>query len=245
MKLIKKLGLSLVIGGGLLFGLPVNQTTAHASTHLRYYENIPNQTVSVTNSNANVYNNGHLSRRVGTMRSYGTKVEAYYAAHVTKNGKASVYYKFRAGNRTGWVWHGYLKPSKPSNSSENYRQETLALFPGAIPDPALQKVANTASKLITSDSYEYFKYQLPSDEKTNFILLTTTGDGSLDSTFRNGKISYNQYATQNMNKTLSDPTEPFIPHNEHLTVNSFSGWKIAISKGSTRYPYAMFVLLTK
>ncbi|MFC6253757.1 hypothetical protein ACFP1H_04065 [Secundilactobacillus hailunensis] len=109
MNLKKQLGLSLVVGGGLLFGLSTTQTTAHASTYLRYYENIPNKTVSVTNKNAYVYNNGRLSRKVGTMRYYGSKVEEYYAAHVVKNGKASIYYKFRAGNRTGWVWHGYLK----------------------------------------------------------------------------------------------------------------------------------------
>lgn len=109
MNLKKQLGLSLVIGGGLLFGLSTAQTTAHASTYLRYYENIPNKTVSVTNKNAYVYNNGRLSRKVGTMRYYGSKVEEYYAAHVVKNGKASIYYKFRVGHRTGWVWHGYLK----------------------------------------------------------------------------------------------------------------------------------------
>ncbi|RRG00729.1 MAG: hypothetical protein DUD34_14640 [Lactobacillus sp.] len=109
MNLKKQLGLSLVVGGGLLFGLSTPQTTAHASTYLRYYENIPNKTVSVTNKNAYVYNNGRLSRKMGTMRYYGSKVEEYYAAHVVKNGKASIYYKFRVGHRTGWVWHGYLK----------------------------------------------------------------------------------------------------------------------------------------
>lgn len=109
MNLKKQLGLSLVVGGGLLFGLSTTQTTAHASTYLRYYENIPNKTVSVTNKNAYVYNNGRLSRKMGTMRYYGSKVEEYYAAHVVKNGKTSIYYKFRVGHRTGWVWHGYLK----------------------------------------------------------------------------------------------------------------------------------------
>ncbi|MTV81778.1 hypothetical protein [Secundilactobacillus folii] len=45
------------------------------------------------------------------MRNYGTQVEQYYAAHIRKsNGKAYVYYKFRIGKKTGWVWHGYLKP---------------------------------------------------------------------------------------------------------------------------------------
>ncbi|MFC6253768.1 hypothetical protein ACFP1H_04130 [Secundilactobacillus hailunensis] len=109
MNLKKQLGLSLVIGGGLLLGLSATPANAQARTYVRYYENIPNKTVSVTNKNAYVYNNGRLSRKMGTMRYYGSKVEEYYAAHVTKNGKTSVYYKFRVGHRTGWVWHGYLK----------------------------------------------------------------------------------------------------------------------------------------
>lgn len=127
MKLKQQLGLSLVVGGGLLFGLSTSQTTAHASTYLRYYQNIPNKQVSVTNGNAAVYTSARLSHRAGTMRYYGSKVEEYYAAHVTRNGRASVYYKFRAGHYTGWVWHGYLKSigsstgttstTKPTNTS--------------------------------------------------------------------------------------------------------------------------------
>ena len=166
MNLKKQLGLSLVAGGGLLFGLSTTQTTAHASTYLRYYENIPNKTVSVTNKNAYVYNNGRLSRKIGTMRYYGSKVEEYYAAHVVKNGKASIYYKFRVGHRTGWVWHGYLKSiassagTTPTGTTNNSGSSTtsqddklqaesaaqdkqlLALFPNSVQDPTLMKVAN-------------------------------------------------------------------------------------------------------
>ncbi|GAW98679.1 hypothetical protein [Secundilactobacillus mixtipabuli] len=142
MNLKKQLGLSLVVGGGLLFGLSTTQTTAHASTYLRYYENIPNKTVSVTNKNAYVYNNGRLSRKMGTMRYYGSKVEEYYAAHVVKNGKASIYYKFRIGHRTGWVWHGYLKsiasstgttPTTPTNTTTNTGTTTNGKIPTGTP----------------------------------------------------------------------------------------------------------------
>lgn len=109
MKKINQVGLSLLVGSGMLLGLSATQTTAHACTYLRYYQDIANQTASVTNRSATVYTSGSLKHRAGTMWNYHAKVEQYYAAHVTKNGKASVYYKFRDGKRTGWVWHGYLK----------------------------------------------------------------------------------------------------------------------------------------
>ncbi|MFC6253759.1 hypothetical protein ACFP1H_04080 [Secundilactobacillus hailunensis] len=110
MKKLNQVGLSLLVVSGMLLGLSVTQSTAHARTYLRYYENIANQNATVTNRNATVYTSGSLKHRAGTMWNYHAKVEQYYAAHVTKNGKTSVYYKFRDGKRTGWVWHGYLKP---------------------------------------------------------------------------------------------------------------------------------------
>lgn len=82
---------------------------ASAKTTLRYYQDIKNATYTVTNKNATVYTTGTLKHKKGTMASFGTKVTGYYAAHITKNGKSSVYYKFKVGNKTGWVWHGYLK----------------------------------------------------------------------------------------------------------------------------------------
>ncbi|MFC6253767.1 hypothetical protein ACFP1H_04125 [Secundilactobacillus hailunensis] len=137
MNLKKQLGLSLVVGSGLLLGLSATPANAQARTYVRYYENIPNKTVSVTNKNAYVYNNGCLSRKMGTMRYYGSKVEEYYAAHVTKNGKTSVYYKFRVGHRTGWVWHGYLKSiasstgtTTPTNGTNTQTTSGKSIAPG-------------------------------------------------------------------------------------------------------------------
>lgn len=127
MKRTIALTLTLLAGGGL-FGLASTQTTAHASSYVRYYQNIKNQTATVTNRNAPVYTTGSLRHRAGTMKNYGTQVEQYYAAHVRKqNGKASIYYKFRIGKKTGWVWHGYLKPvSTTSNTATNGTTPTTA-----------------------------------------------------------------------------------------------------------------------
>ena len=48
------------------------------------------------------------------MKSFGKVVTGYYAAHITKNGKKTVYYKFETANgKTGWAWHGYFKKFTP------------------------------------------------------------------------------------------------------------------------------------
>lgn len=108
---MKKLVLLLAMVTGGVLGLETTQATAHASAHVRYYQNIKNQNATVENSNAPVWTTGSLRHRSGTMGNYGTQVEQYYAAHIRKsNGKSYVYYKFRIGKKTGWVWHGYLKP---------------------------------------------------------------------------------------------------------------------------------------
>lgn len=123
-------------------GLISTTASAKSGAYLRYYQNIPNKTVSVTNQNATVYTTGRLSHKAGTMRSYGSKVEEYYTAHVTKNGKASVYYKFRVGKKTGWVWHGYLKSSATKVGT------TAATTPATT----------TASTTPTSNNSLTFKY---------------------------------------------------------------------------------------
>ncbi|MTV82805.1 hypothetical protein GM612_09125, partial [Lactobacillus sp. CRM56-3] len=102
------LAAAVVAGGFFAFA---TQTTAHASAYVRSYQNIKNANATVTNTKAPVWTTASLKHRAGTMRNYGTQVEQYYAAHIRKsNGKAYIYYKFRIGKKTGWVWHGYLKP---------------------------------------------------------------------------------------------------------------------------------------
>lgn len=110
--------LSLAVVAGGVLGIGTMQTTVHASASVRYYTNIKNQNVTVTNANAPVWTTASLKHRSGTMQNYGTTVQQYYAAHIRKrNGKTYVYYKFRVGKKTGWVWHGYLKTSATSSTT--------------------------------------------------------------------------------------------------------------------------------
>lgn len=100
----------LAIAGLLTVGI-LGATTSQASakTKVRYYQDIKNASYTVTNSKATVYTSATLKHKKGTLKSYGSKVTGYYAAHITKNGKATIYYKFKVGKKTGWVWRGYLK----------------------------------------------------------------------------------------------------------------------------------------
>ncbi|WP_054699174.1 hypothetical protein [Secundilactobacillus odoratitofui] len=120
MKKTIALTLTLLAGGGL-FGLAGTQTTAHASSYVRYYQNIKNQTATVSNRNAPVYTTGSLRHRAGTMKNYGTQVEQYYAAHVRKqNGKASIYYKFRIGKKN---WLGVARLLETRLDYQQYGNE--------------------------------------------------------------------------------------------------------------------------
>ncbi|GAX06338.1 hypothetical protein IWT25_01681 [Secundilactobacillus pentosiphilus] len=98
--------------------LSATQASAKATTKVRYYQNIKNRTVTVKNQKAAVYTSATLKHRHGTMKGYGKKVVAYYAAHVTQsNGHRAVYYKFRtSSHKAGWVWSGYLKNAKSASS---------------------------------------------------------------------------------------------------------------------------------
>lgn len=94
-----------------------NPVNASAATKFRYYKNIKDHTYKITNKKAVIYSNGKIKHKTGAkLGEYGKYVTGYYSSHVTKNGKKSVYYKFKTGSgHTGWVWHGYLK--KVSNKS--------------------------------------------------------------------------------------------------------------------------------
>ncbi|GAX08046.1 serine protease [Secundilactobacillus silagincola] len=112
---------------GIFAGGALVPTQASAKTKVRSYENIKNATYTVTKSSATVYSTASLTHKKGTLKSFGTKVTGYYAAHVTKNGKSSIYYKFKVGNKTGWVWHGYLKKAAPAQDlSKIYSPTELA-----------------------------------------------------------------------------------------------------------------------
>ncbi|GAX02477.1 hypothetical protein IWT140_00074 [Secundilactobacillus pentosiphilus] len=98
--------------------LSATQASAKTTTKVRYYQNIKNRVVTVKNQKAAVYTSATLKHHHGTMKGYGKKVVAYYAAHVTQsNGHRAVYYKFRtSSHKIGWVWSGYLKNAKVASS---------------------------------------------------------------------------------------------------------------------------------
>ncbi|GAX02476.1 hypothetical protein IWT140_00073 [Secundilactobacillus pentosiphilus] len=100
--------------------LSATQASAETTTKVRYYQNIKNRVVTVKNQKATVYTSATLKHRHGTMKGYGKKVVAYYAAHVTQsNGHRAVYYKFRtSSHKIGWVWSGYLKNAKVTSSTK-------------------------------------------------------------------------------------------------------------------------------
>lgn len=91
-----------------------NQASAKTKVKVRYYQDIKNAIYTVKNSKAPVYSTAKLTHKKGTLKSFGTKVTGYYAAHITKNGKSTIYYKFKSGSKTGWVWRGNLKKYVPA-----------------------------------------------------------------------------------------------------------------------------------
>ncbi|KRK98098.1 hypothetical protein FD04_GL001076 [Secundilactobacillus odoratitofui DSM 19909 = JCM 15043] len=94
--------------GALLVSKPANAST---KTKVRYYQNIKNATYTIRNKRAVVYTTAKLNhKKVARLGEMGPKVTGYYAAHITKNGKRAVYYKFKTTyGSTGWVWNGWLK----------------------------------------------------------------------------------------------------------------------------------------
>jgi len=100
----------------LTFALAVGvvpTTQASAKTKV-YYQKMTAATYTVVKKNATVYSSAFLTHKKGTMKSFGNKVTGYNTARVTKNDKTALYYQFKVGKKTGWVWHGYLKNSSKS-----------------------------------------------------------------------------------------------------------------------------------
>ncbi|GAW98532.1 CAP domain-containing protein [Secundilactobacillus mixtipabuli] len=143
--LIKTLAVTTLSAAAFVGAAAFNTPNASAKTTIRSYQNIKNATYTVTNKHATVYKTGSLAKKTGTMQNYGSKVTGYYAVHVTRNGKASIYYKFRVGKKTGWVWHGYLK-------------KATAVKPASNTQPAAGSTTttdNSSSNSSKSDKYDF------------------------------------------------------------------------------------------
>lgn len=108
---------TLVVAGGT--ALSSAQQVSASKTKFGYYKNINNGIYKVANKNAIVYSTGKLThKRTNKLGKYGAYVTGYYAAHVTRNGKKMIYYKFKTSSgSTGWVWRGWLKATSNNETT--------------------------------------------------------------------------------------------------------------------------------
>lgn len=120
MSKFKTIMAAMAVTAGITSGLMIsNSTEAAAKTTVRSYQNIKNATYTIKNKKAVVYTTAKLNhKKSAKLGQYGSKVTGYYAAHVTKNGKKAIYYKFKSANgSTGWIWHGWLKKTVTNSNS--------------------------------------------------------------------------------------------------------------------------------
>lgn len=185
-----------------------------AKTTLRYYQDIKNATYTVTNKNATVYTTGTLKHKKGTMASFGTKVTGYYAAHLTKNGKSSVYYKFKVGNKTGWVWHGYLSKqaaNKPVTKTEAFDEAKVdahlldlvneqRVKNGTQPVTVDQNLFNTVTMVRAKQIETSFEHE---DENGNFIADDLATANNIDHSYFSENIA-NYYFDETNIKTADN-----------------------------------------
>lgn len=143
MKLIKQFGLSLVIGGGLLFGLSANQTTAQASTRFIYNKplttNPDGRNVTFTTKNA-LYNKAGILKGAkviaskSSLATYISDLESRPARayRIAQTNTGSVYYKVVtfSGTYRGWIYGG-KKANKFSGGLTSYATTQPATLPSS------------------------------------------------------------------------------------------------------------------
>ena len=235
-KKVTSLFLLTLLGAGI--GFATTQPTTHAAykwVKTKSYNDIAYHAKST--KSAYIWNKYH-TKKLHNLRNY-----PYATWHLSQsvkmvNGKkAAVYYKVvnYRGGANGYVWRGYLAKG-PNNRIKDpaanggvktktaVRQAILTVMKGTVPDKALQAVADTGDRLITSDSYEYFKGQLPKDEQSQFILLGSTNGGQYDKALLTGKMTYNEYLKTNITNQLQE---------ENLSLSTITGYRIGINVGTS------------
>lgn len=206
----------MILGVATLFAaLAVTPTVGNASTKLRSYSNIKDASYTV-NQKATVYTNGKLSHKKGTMKSFGKVVTGYYAAHITKNGKKTVYYKFETANgKTGWAWHGYFKKFTPKEkfSVAKYNADLLNEINSLRKKNAqlpLKVDANLQSKIAVPEANKFAKNPSNFVSQKNFqagILAKKLGLSLDQELWGAGSYLYNtnkEAATKNLQLWLKD-----------------------------------------
>lgn len=195
----------IVLSAGLFLSL--GSLSGQAKTKVRSYQNIKNATYQVTNWNATVYSSANLAHKKGKLGTYGPKVTGYYAAHVSKNGKSSIYYKFKVGKKTGWVWHGYLKKAVPSEKfSEaktdarfltliNDHRKKGGIAPVTLDNDLFKKVTLTRAKQIETKLTH-------TDKAGNFIAADLASDAGINFGYFTENIAQGNWTGNN--KTTAD-----------------------------------------
>ncbi|WP_461243820.1 CAP domain-containing protein [Secundilactobacillus muriivasis] len=165
---------------GLVMAMILFIPSAKAKTTFKYYQNIKDTTCSVTYKYAPVYTTGKLTHKKGTIRSYGTKVKAYYAAHVIRDGYPYVFYKFKVGKKTGWIWNGYLREKFDEARVDarlltlvNQRRSKAGIAPLKANKTLFDKVALVRAKQLQTN----FAFQ---DKDGHFLALKLARDNNFN-----------------------------------------------------------------
>lgn len=233
--MVKKI-IGAVVVSLLAFGVnfAVKQAPIQAAyrwNKVKYYNHIPFHVKS--NSTVYMWNWNH-TKRLHNLKNYPRTTWYLSKSVKMSNGKkVGIYYQVTNGKKTvsGFVHRNYLtagvNPKGPvlltQNITNEQKQKTratiLKIMNQARPDENLQKVADSINKLNTSDSYEYYKKQLPIDEQSLLIQITSNGGGENDKALNSGKITYAEYLRKNIETQLAS---------NGLSLSSIKGYRIGI-----------------
>ncbi|WP_268912844.1 hypothetical protein [Lentilactobacillus sp. SPB1-3] len=223
-----------ILATGLLatgLGLVAQQSTAHASgyawTKTKNYNNVP---MHAKNTGTAYMWNWNHTKKIHNLKNYpNTTWYLSKSVKMVKGNKSGIYYQITSGNGkiSGYVHRNYLVKSA---SKSELRSLILQVLNTTVPDNDLQKVADTAKNLHTSDSYYYFQDQLPEKEKKSFVLLTTNDAGKYDQALKNGTISIKEYVRKNIISGLAS---------KGLTVSEVKNYRIGIEPSDV----SAFILL--
>lgn len=168
-------------------------------------------------SSAYLWNKSHTAKQHNLKNYPKTTWFVSQSIQIKHHGKTAIYYVVTSGNKRtqGLVLRGYLtkgfNPKIPAiftqNITNRQKQATkatiLKIMNQAHLDPDLQKVADTVNQLNTSDSYEYFKGQLPLAEQNTFMLITSSDSGENNHALNSGKITYHEFLKKNIVSQLT------------------------------------------
>lgn len=221
---------SLAITG---IGLTVQQQDVHAAGYTwvktKNYNKKPYHAKSV-NKNAYVWN-ANLTKKQHNLKNYPrTTWYVSKSIKMVKGNRSGIFYKVTSdsGKASGYVWRGYvtkgyIDKSTSINATAAGRAETkkiiLNILGAKSVNPSMQKIANYVDSLITTDTYEEFKSQLPDNEKDKLVMAASGYLGENIDDLNSGKVTYTQYLKKNIGVTLSE---------YGLTIDDVQGYKVGM-----------------